>query len=294
MKNFKLGCILLIAIFMCSCASSENSKEKFISIKDSTGSYINISKKATKIVSMAPNITEILFALGVGENIIARTNYCDYPKEAQQIQKIGGIQNPNIEKIVELKPDIVIASTHMKDQDIKKLKSLNIAVAIFYDEKNFENVYEIIKNISILVGKEKKSELVIKKMKNEVEEAKNIAKNSKKPKVYYMISYGKMGDYTAGGDTFIGKMLDFSGAENIAKDTKGWQFNIENLLQKNPEKIIVPKNQGIKEALKKLSPYKELDAVKNDKIYEIDNNLLDRQGPRISKGLLKLAKIMRD
>ncbi|EES91028.1 ABC transporter substrate-binding protein [Clostridium botulinum] len=263
-----------------------------LKIKDSYNREVTIDKEPTRIVSIAPNITETVFALGKGEKLVGKTDYCDYPKDVKKVQTIGSLTKPNIEKIVELKPDVVIASTHFKKEVLSKLEKLNIKVLVLYGAETFDGVYDTINKVGEVLNAKSQASKLVNNMKEKVANVTNKVKNSNKPKVYYVVSYGKMGDFTATGDTFIGSMIEMAGGINVAKDSTKWQYSIEKLVEKNPDIIICSKYFNTKKGIEISNGYKDLKAIKNGKLIEIDNNLLDRQGPRIAEGLEDLAKII--
>ncbi|HEY5525391.1 MAG TPA: ABC transporter substrate-binding protein, partial [Clostridium sp.] len=117
-------------------------------------------------------------------------------------------------------------------------------------------------------------------------------KNSETPKAYYVVGFGKTGDYTATGDTFISEMLSIAGGKNIAQDATGWKYSLEKVIENDPEVIIISKNFVMKDQFMATDGYKELSAVKNNKVFEIDDNLVNRQGPRIAEGVEAFAKIL--
>ncbi len=260
-----------------------------------TGSYgitITLQKPAERIVSIAPNITETIFALGKGNLLVGRTDYGDFPAAASSVQSIGSLTEPNIEKIAELMPDIVIASTHFRKESSDKLKKLSIKVLILKEDKTFDGVYETIRDIAKISGADKAGETLITKMQKKVHSVEKAVQGKPKPKVYYVIGFGEYGDYTAGGDTFIGQMISMAGGNNIASKVKGWSYNLESIIAADPDIIICSKYWNTKKNLIKANGYKELRAVKQDHVFEIDNNLLDRQGPRLAEGLQALARII--
>ncbi|AEB76063.1 ABC transporter substrate-binding protein [Clostridium botulinum C/D] len=263
-----------------------------LKIKDSYNREVTIDKEPTRIVSIAPNITETVFALGKGDRLVGRTDYCDYPESAKKVTTIGSLTKPNIEKIVELKPDVVIASTHFKKDVLSKLEKLNIKVVVLYGVETFDGVYDTINKVGEVLNAKSQASKLVSTMKEKVINVTNKVKNASKPKVYYVVSYGKMGDFTATGDTFIGKIIEMAGGINVAKDSTRWQYSIEKLVEKNPDIIICSKYFDTKKGIEMSNGYKDLKAVKNRKLIEIDNNLLDRQGPRIADGLDALAKII--
>jgi len=129
-------------------------------LKDSYDREVNLDKEPERIVSVAPNITEIIFALGKQDKLVGRTDFCDYPEEAKNIESIGNIDQPNVEKIVELQPDVVIASSIFTKEMLQKLEEANIKVAIFQAEKDFEGVYNMIEKIGLLLNAGKRQRML--------------------------------------------------------------------------------------------------------------------------------------
>ncbi|WP_035293890.1 ABC transporter substrate-binding protein [Clostridium sp. KNHs214] len=301
-KKFIVSCLFLTMLFSLSACSNKNansSKAKNdtkisypLNIKDSYNREVTIEKEPEKIVSLAPNITETIFALGKGDKLVGKTDYCDYPEASKKIQSVGGLKNPNIEKIAELKPDLVIASTHFDKKVLQKLEALNIKTVVLYGKDNLDGAYSTIEKLGTILNSKGKSNEIVSNMKKKVNSIREKVKGKSTPSVYYVISYGKFGDYTAGGDTFINELIETAGGKNIASDVKGWQYSIEKVIEKNPYMVICSKYFDAKKGIQNTNGYKDLAAIKNNKLYEIDNNLLDRQGPRLADGLEALAKII--
>lgn len=296
---------LILALSACNKATQEvpynediNYIEDFAStvypfiIVDSFNREVRIEQEPKKIISIAPNITETMFAIGAEDKLIGRTDFCDYPKESKHIESIGSIYNPSIEKIAELDPDLVIASTHFKKEILEKLEDLHIKVVVLYGSESFDGAYETIEKVSTIVNRREEGKLVIDDMKNTVEDVINRIKDLEKPSVYYVLSYGKGGDYTAGKGTFISQLIEMAGGENVASDVEGWKYSLESLIEKDPYILICSKYFDTKEGIEKANGYKDLTAVKEGRVFEIDNNLLDRQGPRLAEGLKDLAEII--
>ncbi|MCM8710085.1 ABC transporter substrate-binding protein [Clostridium sp. SYSU_GA19001] len=305
MKKLITAVIAIVMIFTfaaCKKSNMEGSSAKTqketlatkypYTAKDSKGKEVIIEKEPKKIISLAPSITELIYALGKGDELVGRTDYCDFPEEAAKVQSIGSLTEPNVEKIIELKPDIVVASTHFKDDVAKKLEDIGIKVVVLYDSNDFNGVYDIINTLGQIVNAQDKANELISSMKKKIEDVKEKVKGKETPKVYYVVGFGKSGDYTATGDTFIAQMIAMAGGDNIAKDGTGWTYSLEKIIEKDPEYIIVSKNFGMKDQFISSEGYKELSAVKNNKVIEIDDNLLNRQGPRLAEGVEALAKIL--
>ncbi|GAA0178835.1 ABC transporter substrate-binding protein [Clostridium sediminicola] len=318
MSKIKRGLgLVLITIFMFSFVAcgktisdiNKNTKEKKVeenkeikkeeiktlyplTIIDSLKREVKIEEEPQKIISIAPNITEIVFALGASEKLIGRTDYCTYPQEVSKIESIGGMQDPNVEKIVELKPDVVIASTHFKKEILEKLELLGVKVVVLYGEESFDGAYESILKVANILNKNSQADKVVKDMKEKVEFVINTVNDVEKPSVYYVIGYGEGGDYTAGKGTFIGGIIEMAGANNAAYDVDGWSYSLEKLVENDPDILICSNKWDSKTGIQAANGYKDLTAVKEGKLMEIDSDLIQLQGPRLADGLEAMAKLI--
>lgn len=281
--------ILIICILLNMIGMATNYPIKIV---DAYSREVIIEEEPQKIISITPNITEILFELELGEKIIGRSTYCDYPIEAKNVEIVGGMIDPNLEKILNLNPDLILVSTHFNKKMLKKIESFGIPIIGIYGEEKFAGLYDVIKKVAEITNREGKGEIIINDIQKRVESIKKRMEKSKKVSLYYVISYGRYGDYTAGGNTYINDMINIAGGENIAKDLQGWKYSLEKIVEKNPEIIICSKYGGVKKGLENGNGYSELEAIKKGDLYEIDNNLLDRQGPRLIEGLEKLNEII--
>lgn len=305
MKSFKSIAVLLsIALMTFGLVGCGEKKEDDISnskietvtkypltIKDSNDNEVVIDSEPKKIVSLAPNITEILFALGKGDILAGRTEYCNYPEEALKVQNIGTIFYPDLELIAEINPDLVIASTHFAEAEQAKIDELGIKTIILSSEESFEGVYKLIETIGQILNVYPKAEEVVGGMKEKISEVTKKVEGLEAPSMYYVVDFGEF-DSTAGGDTFIGEMIRMANGKNIADDTKGWLYSKEKIAEKNPEIVVLSNKFNMKDRFTSTDFYKDLEAVKKGMVYEIDENLLDREGPRIADGLEALAKIL--
>ncbi|MBU3113472.1 ABC transporter substrate-binding protein [Clostridium lacusfryxellense] len=263
-----------------------------LEVVDAYNRTVKIDKEPKRIITISPDITEGIYALGKGSSLVGRSDYDDYPVQALKVPSVGSLLEPNIEKIAELKPDLVIASTLFSKDVIKKLETLNIKVIVLYGQENFTGVYDTMEKLGKVVNASEKSLEIVSDMKNKVAEITDKVKTAKKPIVYYVVGFGKSGDFTAGKDTFIGNMIEMAGGENAAKDVVGWKYSIEKLLDKNPDILICSKLYNSKKGIEVTNGYKELTAVKSGKLLEVDENIIVRQGPRLADGLEEMAKLI--
>lgn len=252
---------------------------------------VTIDKEPTKILSLAPTVTETIFAMGKGANLVGRTDYCDYPQEATKLPSVGTITNPSIEKIVSLKPDVVIASM-MKAEVKKKIEEAGIKVVALKNGDSINGSYENMREIARIINAQDKTEEIIKSIDAKIKTVSDkVSSANPKINVYYVVGYGKNGDFTAGDKTFINDLISKAGAVNVATDAQGWKYTSEKLMAKNPDMIFMGKMSKSKEGFISSEPYKNLKAVKDGKVYEVDDNLINREGPRMGEAVEMLAKL---
>ncbi|WP_291635563.1 ABC transporter substrate-binding protein [Clostridium sp.] len=263
-----------------------------LNIVDSYNRTVTIDKEPKRIISISPTITEGIYALGKDSSLVGRSDYDDYPTECSKIPSVGSLLEPSIEKIIELKPDVVIASMLFSKDVIKQLEALNIKVIVLYGEENFTGVYDTMTKLGQVVNASEKAQTIIADMKKKVADITTKVANAKKPTVYYVAGFGKSGDFTAGKDTFIGNMIEMAGGKNVAEDAIGWKYSVEKLVEKNPDILICSKLYDSKKGIEATNGYKDLKAVKSGKLLEVDENIIVRQGPRLADGLEAIAKLI--
>ncbi len=265
-----------------------------VSITDATGETITLTSRPERIVSLAPSTTEILAALGVEDEIVGRTEYCNYPESIEDVEEVGDTSNPNLEAIISLDPDLVVSSIYVSEEIVNKLRELGIPVVFFNEQEGFEGTYTVITSIGELVGESEKAAEIVANMKETVKdttEKVNALNKVEKPKIYYMVGYGEQ-DFTAGGGTFIGQIINLAGGENIAQSLDSWLISKEQIANNPPDMIIMPTNTASLKDLQNAEFYKDLKAVKEGQVYEIDGDMISRQGPRIAEALVEMAEII--
>lgn len=292
----KILFIFLFLLVSLNSVFSEGSKEeinisKTSTILDSYQREVKIPNNPKRIISLGPNITEIIGALNF-DKLVGRTDFCDFPKQVLELDSIGNITNPNIEKIVELNPDLVIGSAHCPKDVLESITKLNIPAIALYDDNSIEGSNKLIEQIGKIINEDEKAISIIEENNKLIKSIIQKTKDLESKSVYYVVGFGSWGDFSCGGDTYIGKMFDLISADNITKNVSGWNYSIEQLIEKDPDIIIISKYFDSKNQFINTYPYSTLKAVRENKVYEIDNNMLDRQGVRNAQGLLELAKII--
>lgn len=256
---------------------------------DYKGNTYTIEKEPERIVCVAPNITELLFALDAQDKLIARSDYCDYPTEALELESVGALQTPDVEKIISLDPDLVIVTDFIDEQVTEKLSDVGISVLMVSDVENLTQVYDMMAMVGAAINKNAQAEELIDEMKATVSEVEEKVAGLEMPSVYYVVSYGEYGDAIPGGDTFMHGIITAAGGENIGKDISGWSINLEEIIEKDPDIIVLPSYYD--GAFQTADHYKDLTAVKEGRVFVIDSNMVDRQGCRNGEAVRILAEI---
>jgi len=266
-----------------------------ITITDAVGNDITLEEAPKTIVSMMPSNTEILFALGLNEEIVGVNDYDNYPEEALEKEKIGGMEF-NVEKIVSMNPDIVFAhesSLGMGEAGLQQIRDAGVKVFVVKNAADFNETYTTIEEIGRATGKLAEAQKIVEDMKAKVEEVKEKVAKVETKKTVFVETSDVPEIYTPGKGTFMQEILDMVNAENIAADQEGWfKIEPEEIVSRNPDVIIVMYSYvpGIVESVKARDGFASISAVKNDAVVQVDENLTSRTGPRLAEGLEEVAK----
>ncbi len=271
-------------------------KKPWLTVTDDLGREVTITKQPERIISMAPANTEILFALGLGEKVVGITNVCNYPAQAQEKEKIGDYDNPNLEKIIELEPDLILASHGNPIELIDQLERLNYTV-VGLEPNDIDDIVSSVSMVGSVTGNIKEAARLTEEMRKRIEavlaETSSLVENNR-PRVLYVVWYKPL--WTAGSGTFIDELIQKAGGINIAGDIPGWpQINLETVIEKNPQIIIIGYSEDQPELIQSVrneSTLDQTDAFKNNQIHSIDTDIVSRTGPRIVDALEEMAKII--
>jgi len=290
-KKLFLGLPFLLLFSVISSAQS-----KFV--KDDLGFAFQLSSPPQKIISLAPNITEILFALELEKRIVGVTRYCDYPAQARQKEKIGGLIDPSLEKIKALNPDLIIGFRGNPLRILKRLRSLGFPVFILEAGESLDSIYFTIEKIGTITHQEKQAQALVSSLKNKYEKIEaSLRPVRHKPRVFLFL-HG-LGFWTCGKGSFLNDLLTKAKGENVSgKIPKKWlHYSQEQLLHDNPEVMIVmSKSQQeftrARQWIREESHLEKVRAVEEDRIYFLDENLASRLGPRLFDALAELARLL--
>jgi iron complex transport system substrate-binding protein len=243
-----------------------------------------------RIISLAPNITEILFAIGLGDRVVGVTSFCDYPEEARKKPKIGGMSNPSLETVVSLKPDIVVMTTDGNQKEFEeRLRSLNIKTYVF-KVRRLSELPQGIRDMGLALGVEEKANALATEIETTVNKLYNSSPPAKKNKVLFIIWPEPL--IVAGRGTAIDDAITLLGGENIASKAKipYPKYSIEEIIHQAPDLIFIGKGHANMEEVSKglLRRIAHVPAVKNRAVFYISDSLY-RLGPRIVKGIEEMA-----
>jgi iron complex transport system substrate-binding protein len=273
-----------------------------ITITDDLNRTVTVAEIPQRIVSLSPSNTEILFALDLGDKVVGVTDFCDYPEEllakidAGEIQRVGTtFPGFNLETIVDLEPDVAFAIGATVPEYVTDLEGLGIPVIILQPE-DIDGIFSDIELVGEVTGKEAEAETLIADLAELIDEIVAKVADAPLPRVFYGTDVSNPNTlYTVGSGTFIDALITLAGGENITGVLEGWTtYNLEDLVYSNPNIVVIGgANWGVSaEEVASRLVWQDLDAVKNGKIFAIDDTPLVRPGPRIADGLELLAGLI--
>lgn len=278
--------------------TDENSVLAFNLSIDDTG-YQIIAGNPQRIVSLSPSNTEILFAIGAGDRVVGVTDYCNYPPEVVEmvskgkIQRIGGYSTVNVERIIALKPDLVIASYGNGLATIEVLRRYTNVIA--FDPKDIKGIERSILAIGVATGNYENAEKIVLEMEKRISEIKAREKSQKR--VAHIVWNDPI--WVSGKETFIDEVISIAGGINVF-NFSGWRIvSIEDLIRANPDVIIVSSGSGMSGGRDVVYEWvisdkrlKKVEAVKNGKVFVIDADIISRPAPRIVEALEQIYQFL--
>jgi len=266
-----------------------------VTITDDAGRTVTITKAPQRIVSLAPSNTEILFALGLGDRVVGVTEFCNYPPEATKKPKVGGFSKINIEKVVELQPDLVLAADLHIPEVLPNLEKLKLTVLVL-NAPDLPGVLKGIRLVGKATGQERAAEMVTSQMQQRADAVAQAVKGRKRPRVYWELDNTL---WTAGPGSLIQDLIDRAGGENIAANAqKAWiQLTAEAIIAANPE-VIVLADHPFGESAKTVAArpgWSAISAVASKRIVELtqeQTDIVSRPGPRIVDALELIARVL--
>lgn len=305
----RLMIISLLALFMVACSSGEetlddktkdttDSASSFpLEITDSTGNTVNLEEEPAEIVSVIPSNTEVLFALGQGDKVVGVTENDTYPEEVLEIDKVGDFEL-NVEKIISLEPDLVLAhesSVNSSMDAFEQIQDADIDVFFVSDAQSIDDTYKMIEEIGKVTGAHAEALEVIDDMKEgfaEIEAiAADIAEDEKKSVLFEVSPEPEI--FTGGSGTFFDELIELVGANNAASELDGWaQISPEAIIDLNPDIILTTYGSYVEEPEEQVlnrDGFSEVTAIKEEAVFDVNEDLVSRPGPRLVEGAREIG-----
>ncbi len=306
LKTLCLAAILTLAPSACHTPHPADNQTTHTTYQytDDYGSIVNVPTHPQRIVSLSPAVTEIIFALGADSLLVGRTDFCNYPPQAQHIESIGGISNLNIEKVLSCKPDLIISGSMVPQKIVQQFAKMDIPLVCVIEKQKFDGLFTNVQSIGRLIGKEHTADSLNASMRKHLKTLVNpdtihphpthpthpthpphsthsthpTHPAPPSPTVYYVVGFGPDGNFTAGGNTFINDIIQMAGGHNIAAESQGWTFSLEALINADPDFILIRANDSARFC--NTPPYNQLSAVKKGHTVALEDGILDLQVPR--------------
>ncbi len=285
----------MFVLFFTDCKSETNQLQRNVPTRevfDDLGHSIKIPEMVERAVSLAPNLTEIVFAVGGGDRLVGVTSFCNYPQEAQKIQKVGDTINPNIENIIALKPQIVLVSTASQIENFtNQLEAQNIRVFVTNPD-GLDDIYKSIEKIGEIFGEKEKAHQIIDDLEKRVSQLQvqtNKTDGAAKQAVKVFVQISKEPLFTVGKQSFLTDLVRRAGGVSLTENVAAAypKLSKETALALNPEAIILSDSEDNREPN---DVFKNSPAVKNGKVFRVDADIISRPSPRIVGALEQIAR----
>lgn len=265
-----------------------------IVVTDMTGRTITLDAPAEKIVALTASDCEILYAIGAGDTLVGRGEYCDYPSEVADVSSVQSGANTNIEQIIALGPQVVLMSTMAQtDEQIASLEASGIKVVVS-DAKDIAGVYTAIELVGAVTGKNDEAAAVVDNMKATFADISAKATGNGEKTIYFEVSPLEYGLWTAGTGTFMDELADMLGLTNVFADVDSWgEVSQEQVIERNPDFIVTNtmyfgEGPTPVEEIMGRDGWQDMKAIKNGAVLNADTNEITRPGPRLADAIKML------
>jgi iron complex transport system substrate-binding protein len=291
-----IGVTLCLGLILSACSTRQVPNRNDVTLRqitDDAGRHINVPASVTRFISLAPSITEIIYAVGAGDGLVGRTTFCDYPPEAAKVEAVGDTLKPSIERIIALRPQVVFVSTASQLETFtSELDAHHIAVYVT-DARDLGGVFDSIERMADLLGKRPQADELLKQLRTRVAAIEDKVKGRPTVRVFYQVSDEPL--YTIGRDAFITDLIARAGGVSVTAEVPGaWpKYSAESALAAQPEAIILPTGGSMGDANSNVAAaLKRSPAVANGRVYKVNEDHMSRPGPRSVAGLEELARAL--
>ena len=280
-------------------SQEEEAAATAITLTDGLGREVTLEGPAQRVVGMAPSVVEILFAVGAGDQVVAREDYTDYPEEALELPSIGNTYSElNTEAILAVEPDLVLVANLTSPEQVQELEDLGLTVFLMGNPSDLDGMYDGLRTVATLTGHEEGVEELIVSLQERVQVVVDVIANAADaPLVFYELDgTDPSAPWTSGPGTFIDSLITLAGGVNMGSAFEGsWvQISSEDIIAQNPDIIILGDSMyGVTaEDVAARPGWDGLTAVQNGTVYPFNDNIVTRPGPRLVDGLEELAQLI--
>jgi len=293
-----LAILASLLLQLCACshrraASDAANSTETRELVDGLGHRVRLPAKIDRVISLAPNLTEIVYAVGAGDRLVGDTTFCDYPPEAKQVAKVGDTIHPNLETVVALRPQVVLVSTSSQLESFtRQLEAQHIAVFIT-DAHNLETVFSSVELLGELLGQQEQAGRVASELRSRAHSVEERVKGRNTVRVFYQLSAEPL--YTAGKGSYITDMIRRAGGVSVTQDVESeWpRLSDEAALAAQPEAIIMATADSMGGGNTEVAaPLAKSPASRQGRVYRINGDFLSRPGPRLIEGLEQIARAL--
>lgn len=266
-----------------------------LEMTDEAGRRLQLDRVPNRIVALAPSITECLFALGLDQEVVGVTEHTNFPPQAASRPKVGSYVHLQLEAIVALRPDLVLATRDGNPREqIRRLEEMGLKVFVL-DPRSLEGLFKTLLSLGELLGRREAAEALVSTMRERMESIRRSLENKPRPKV--LLQVGAQPLVVAGAETLQDHLIGLAGGHNVAGSMgRGYpMLSLERAITLAPEVIIISSMadpKGAEQEKEKWKRWKEIPAVKNGRVYVLDGDLIDRPSPRVVEGLEELAVVI--
>ena len=271
-----------------------------VTVTDMMGREISLDQPATRVIALSAADCEVLFAVGAGDLLVGRGEYCDYPAQVLDVPAVQSGMETNIEQIIALAPQVLLMSAMAQTEDqVKQLEAAGIKVVVS-DAKDIAGVYTAITMIGALTGHDTEAAAVVESMQGTLDTLTARASELEGKSVYFEVSPLQYGLWTAGKGTFMDEIATALGLKNVFADASGWaEISEEQVIKANPDIIVTiamyfGEGQTPVDEILSRAGWQDITAVKNGDILNLQNNELSRPGPRIADGAVALFDFVKE
>ena len=296
--------ISAVGLYMFYPQSTGDSSEYVVTVVDDSGVEIGLEAYPQSLISLAPSITEIIYAIDAGDLVIGVTDFDNYPYnfsawiQSGNMTSVGSFNAPNLEVIASLDPDLILATGGVLGETITILRDLDYPVVVL-DPTTLNGVIDNIELAGILTNKNAEATALIDDINTRIAAIEEtVAAADSIPTVYYEVWYDPTSLWTAGSQAWQNELIELAGGVNLFgdQDLEYFLSSAEAVIERNPDTMIVPEEHGVNfwgsfDAIKERPGWETISALQNDRIYDIDSDLIARAGPRIAEAIETLVAV---